>query len=733
MRVQRSPALRDTSTNSSSSDAAATQQRTFPMKRLLRVSPTVAAALRSPTTAVVALESTVVTHGGLGYPRNVEVARELERSVREAGATPATIAVMDGRVVVGVSDDELERLADAATRNEAKKCSTRDLPFALATIAFGSTTVAATMKAAHLAGIEFFATGGLGGVHRGAFAGPNPSLDVSADLTELAKTPVAVVCAGVKSILDVGLTLEFLETQGVPVVVFGDSPRFPRFFTSGSDDALAPSFTADLDELARVWLASRGLGLPSGAIVAVPPPRPLPHVEAAISQALVDLNRNSATVKGKDVTPFLLKRVAEITKGDSVLSNIELLKNNARVAGRLAMAAKRVSSSLRTLPPPNKGDERTKKGVCVVGGSAVDVEARPFRDDASSPTSSRPGIVHVRAGGVARNVATCVGLLASASHTPPPVMLSPIANDDFGNVVRSSLDKAGVLTNGLLTSSQPSARTPCVVRVLDAQGQLVRSVADFELELSGADVATPASQAILKEAAVVVVDGNAAALLPAVLAASPQSLVIFEPTSVAKAVGVVPHLSRVTMVTPNADELVALAKEVRRIRGTERAPVPQNLTSIVEAELSRAGGGGGGMTLDRASRAAADVADVAGEMARGLLNPQRTHALILASFGPDGALLVRFTREGGVEAAHERDAEPPLIRSVSGAGDTQAGLLAWTLAQTSPANLDVRATLRAARAAARLTLRSGEPVAPDVGDVVVGAAPGPWFPSPPKL
>jgi len=268
----------------------------------------------------------------LGYPRNLETAKALENEIRDGGAVPATIAIMDGAIRVGLTDAELESLART---DKAVKCSKRDLGAAVALRWTGSTTVAATMFAANLAGIEIFATGGLGGVHRGAFGGDDPSLDVSADLTELSRTPVTVVCAGVKSILDVPGTLEWLETQGVPVGVIG-SNSFPQFFSAANDEKTRIPAPLQLDspvDAAKVMWANRALNVRTGMVLAIPNANPVKGIERIVQQAL----QESEHVKGKDITPFVLKRVAELTNGQSIISNIELLKNNAKIAAKLAV------------------------------------------------------------------------------------------------------------------------------------------------------------------------------------------------------------------------------------------------------------------------------------------------------------------------------------------------------------------------------------------------------------
>ena len=287
---------------------------------------TEALAARLP---VVALESTIISHG-MPYPQNIAMAREVEGIVRDHGAVPATVAVLHGVPRVGLAAHDLELLASDPS---VVKASVRDLPSVLARGGHGATTVAATMRLAALAGIRVFVTGGLGGVHRGAAV----TFDVSADLTELATTPVSVVCAGVKSILDIGLTLEKLETLGVPVLVDG-SDEFPSFYSRGSGFA-APLRADGPDEIARVMDAAWSLGLTSGLVVAHPIPTadeiPAAEMDPVIAQALADLETRG--ISGRDATPYLLGRIVELTGGRSLTANIALVRENARVGAEIAV------------------------------------------------------------------------------------------------------------------------------------------------------------------------------------------------------------------------------------------------------------------------------------------------------------------------------------------------------------------------------------------------------------
>lgn len=279
---------------------------------------------------VVALESTIISHG-MPYPDNVAMAREVEQIIRDLGVTPATIAILDGVPRIGLDDVGLELLG---RDDHIRKVSIRDLAHVVAMRQHGATTVASTMRLAALAGIRVFVTGGLGGVHRGA----PTSYDESADLTELATSKVTVVSAGVKSILDIGLTLERLETLGVPVVGFG-TDDFPAFFTRSSGFK-APLRCDTPDEVAAMMRAQDELGLPGGISVAVPVPEAdqLTHqrIDSVINRALTDAD--GLGIRGKDLTPYLLGRIVELTDGDSLRTNIALVRNNAMVGARIATA-----------------------------------------------------------------------------------------------------------------------------------------------------------------------------------------------------------------------------------------------------------------------------------------------------------------------------------------------------------------------------------------------------------
>ena len=299
------------------------------MNQFLEIAPAVKQALEDGK-AVVALESTIITHG-LPWPQNKEIALDLESAIREEGAVPATIGIINGRMVVGLSEDQVTEMAQM---DNVIKASRRDLATICALNLNGSTTVAATMIIAAMAGIRLFATGGIGGVHRGA----EQDFDISADLTEFAKTPVCVVCAGAKSILDLPKTLEFLETQGVPLVGF-DTYDFPAFHSRESGLKLDLS-VKDAQEAAAMLKARDELNLGGGEVIA----NPIPVADAIakdvvdqwVEKALALASENNIT--GKSVTPFLLAQLAEISDGESIKANLALILNNARVAARIAKA-----------------------------------------------------------------------------------------------------------------------------------------------------------------------------------------------------------------------------------------------------------------------------------------------------------------------------------------------------------------------------------------------------------
>ena len=298
------------------------------MNRYLDLSPEVREALEN-NRPVVALESTIISHG-MPYPKNVQTAVAVENTIRQNGAVPATIAIIKGRLKVGLTPDELEYFGKKGMA--ITKTSRRDIPVIVSKGEDGATTVAATMMIAAMAGIQVFATGGIGGVHRGA----ETTMDISADLDEFTKTPVLVVCAGAKAILDLNLTMEYLETKGIPVFCY-QTDELPAFYTRKS--GIKAPFRADSpEELAGIWNTKKELGIQGGFIVANPIPEEFSmnpaRINAAIDEAITEMNRLG--IHGKETTPYLLDKVQKLTGGDSLESNIKLVLNNAALAAKIA-------------------------------------------------------------------------------------------------------------------------------------------------------------------------------------------------------------------------------------------------------------------------------------------------------------------------------------------------------------------------------------------------------------
>lgn len=298
------------------------------MKQYIVLSEEVRAA-KEQGKPIVALESTIISHG-MPYPQNVQTAREVEQLVRENGAVPATIAIVDGKIKIGLSDDELEMFGKSTN---VAKASRRDLAYLLATKKLGATTVAATMICAEAADIHIFVTGGIGGVHRGAEA----TMDISADLEELGKTNVAVICAGAKSILDLGLTIEYLETKGVPVIGY-KTDLLPAFYTRESEFPVNFRLN-DVETIASMLKVKWDLNLKGGAVIANPVPEEFAMDEKIITEVIEKALKEAEEkqISGKEVTPFLLGKVKELTLGKSLDANIALVKNNAVVGAKLAV------------------------------------------------------------------------------------------------------------------------------------------------------------------------------------------------------------------------------------------------------------------------------------------------------------------------------------------------------------------------------------------------------------
>ncbi|KAE8226114.1 hypothetical protein CF319_g1255 [Tilletia indica] len=573
------------------------------LSRFVRVHESVIAAVASRRPCV-ALESTIITHG-LKYPNNLETALACEDAIREQGAVPATIALLDGVAHIGLDRGQLERIAEAAgkktsddggvVRSKPIKAGRRDLAtvLALGKGAIGGTTVSGTMALAHLAGIPIFATGGIGGVHRGA----ERTMDISADLTELSRTPVSVFCSGAKSILDLPLTLEYLETAGVTVASFHPRGRFPAFYSQDSGLDVTP--VRDISHAAAIIHASASLGLKNGIVFGVPIPDShapaAEEIQRAVEQAVSESVEQGIDRRGKEVTPWLLARVGQLT--DKALeSNMALVVNNARVA---AQTAARYCSMQDEQQDRTSSDSSSKSflssasqvskpcldapvSILVVGCAAVDISARARDTSISQSTATtHPGQISLSPGGVARNIAEAASRLSSASSlgssTSIVKLIAPIADDAFGTFLLDEAERAGMRQDGFYIVKRPSAaadrqeehsgdeqlvpRTAVCSLSLNSEGNLLHGIADFDATLNS-DKTDPATsnelgrpqhfaqhlreclRSLVTSGAqpIVAFDAN---LGPAVLrqlietkqehpSATPASVLLYEPTSLPK-------------------------------------------------------------------------------------------------------------------------------------------------------------------------------------------------------
>ncbi|XP_054049409.1 uncharacterized protein LOC128906325 isoform X3 [Rissa tridactyla] len=631
---------------------------------------------------VVALESTIITHG-MAYPQNLSMAREVEEIVTTNGAVPATVGILRGRIHVGLTDEELEFLASS---ENVVKVSRRDLPFVLSQGLSGGTTVSATMIAAHKAGIPVFVTGGIGGVHRG---GEN-TLDVSADLTELGRTPVAVVSAGVKSILDIGRTLEYLETQGVCVAAFGESREFPAFFSRQSGFQ-APYHVRDEEEAAELIASALGLGLSSGVLIAVPCPEERAAsgqvIEEAIQQALSEARSKGIT--GKELTPFMLQKINELTDGRSLESNLALIQNNARVGSCIAVALSKLQKARRKGNLPRQEDTTPPQPV-VIGGINVDFIAKAQNPVILGGGQTNTGRVRRTFGGVGRNLADCLSRLGRT-----PLFLSAVGKDEHSESILHYCHHMDM--KAVLQLEGKSTATYCAV--ITSTGELSVGLGDMDIHHQITEQYVSQFKEDLCQAPLVCIDGNvplSTIQYVCQLAREHQLAVCYEPTDENKASK--PFLSdswkALTYISPNLQEL-------RAINRTLGNPLPAELPSRLE-----------------------DVVQTAVALARPLL--AHLHCVVV-TLGAHGILLCGKSLGGSISlrpGAHEQTAAASLcathypaihisreeIVNVSGAGDSlMAGILAGMLAKH-----DTDTCVRMGLLAASLSLRSFEPISPEI-------------------
>ncbi|KAJ1166623.1 hypothetical protein NDU88_007022 [Pleurodeles waltl] len=666
---------------------------------VLRIHPCVQEALGDGK-PVVALESTIVTHG-MPYPHNIRMAREVEEIVRRNGSVPATVGVLHGRVHVGLDDTELQFLAEA---KDAVKVSRRDLPYVLSQRLSGGTTVSGTIIAAHKAGINIFVTGGIGGVHRGA----ETSMDVSADLTELGRSPVAVVSAGVKSILDIGRTLEYLETQGVCVASFGGSREFPAFFSPNSGFQ-APFMVKDDKEAALLIASALELGLGSGILIAVPIPAEAAasgqEVEEAVQRALREAREQE--IRGKEVTPFVLQRVNELTGGKSLEANLALVRNNAEVGSLIAGSLSKLRSvgqsgrDARTRRKRSAGPERGGEGTSpptksriplksrpvVIGGTNVDFIAKATNENLLLGGQTNPGRVYQTFGGVGRNLADALSRLGT-----DPLFISAVGSDRLSeSVLRycSHMDLRGV-------SRLQDHSTATYCAFISDRGELSLGLGDFDIHQQITEHSLSGFEEHIRSAALLCIDGNvpvSAIQYACRIAKQCQVPVCYEPTDEGKASK--PFLSgawkALTYISPNLLELGAINRSLGRAAPRD---LPTSLDGILEAAVT---------------------------LSRPLL--EHLHCVVV-TLGAHGVLLCGRSSEGQTVSLRPgfREQEPrgdlcathypaaPIpseeIMNVSGAGDSlMAGIIAGIVS-----GWDTDTTVRMGLLCARLSLRSQDPI-----------------------
>ncbi|XP_008292944.1 pseudouridine-metabolizing bifunctional protein C1861.05 isoform X2 [Stegastes partitus] len=647
---------------------------------LFRVHPSVSQAL-AENKPVVALESTIITHG-MPYPHNLSTAKEVEAIVRAEGATPATVGVLEGEVRVGLSSEELDYLAQCKS---SLKVSRRDLPYVISKGFSGGTTVSATMIAAHRAGIPVFVTGGIGGVHRD---GEN-SLDISADLTELGRTPIAVVSAGVKSILDIGRTLEFLETQGVCVATYGASKNFPAFFSPQSGFTSA-YHVCNPEEAAKLIASTLSLGLQSGVLLAVPIPAESAaagqQIEEAIQAAVTEASAKG--ISGRDVTPFILQKVNELTDGKSLQANIALIHNNAKVGSQIACALSKQMNE-RTLKGKThlsrKLSSNTKSDVVVIGGINVDFIAKG-KTETLLFGQTNPGSVCQSFGGVGRNIADSLSRL---SHRP--LFISATGADSNSDAVLNYCKHMN--TSGVARLEGQSTATYCAV--ITESGELSLGLGDMDIHQQITEQYVSQFEKQLSSATLVCLDGNipVSTIDYVCSVAKKHNInVWYEPTDSEKACK--PFLSdswkSLSYSSPNLAELCTMNK-------TLGIAAPEVLPNALDEMLG-----------------------VAVTLSRPLLD--HLHCLVV-TLGAHGVLLCGEHDAGTVNLQPRKQKRkrqlcalhypaltvtPEETMNVSGAGDSLAGALIAGILQGK----DTDSCVRMGLLAARTSLVSPHPIAP---------------------
>jgi pseudouridine-5'-phosphate glycosidase/sugar/nucleoside kinase (ribokinase family) len=632
----------------------------------------------------VALESTIIAHG-LPHPQNLQLAIDVSQIIRSRGGIPATIAIKDGVCRVGLTSEEIVDLCLAGNEGRAVKCSTRDLPLIVkmrssstsgkGRIQWGATTVAATMRIAHLAGIPTFVTGGTGGVHRGG----ETSLDISTDLLELSRTPVIVISAGIKSILDIRRTLEVLETYSVPVGTW-QSTIFPAFFSPNSG-IKSPATFHTAHDVALAYLAGKELGLSNGILVAVPNIDPAgTHVEIAIQEAIAQAN--DAGITGRDITPYILQTVANKTCGDSLRSNISLVKRNAEVGVDIANSISTLllerkekenttttvaiqSSSLtptsKIIMPQQQQQEEQKvlskrpRVVCV-GGSVIDTIAT---SNSYLPGTSNPGIIHRSYGGVGRNITEVLGRLGSL-----PLFYTAIGDRCHvgSEMITQLVNDCNVLITVESVHVAPNSNTAQYLALLDNTNDLVGGVADMDVlstipiptveDLQGVELLVLDANVPLDKLITIVTNGVSA-----------RCQICFDPTSVPKAKILSTSnefVKCLNYIFPNQDEILAMAKLVV-------SKTTNNYDELVNDDNNDNGD-------NQHLRDAASI----------LLSRMNTNfAHIIITLGKSGVLLASSTTNGGGPKFTHFPVPNSIttIKSSNGAGDTLCGAFLHAILQ----------------------------------------------------
>ena len=625
--------------------------------RNLIISDEVSQALRNDC-PVVSLESTIITHG-MPHPTNKEMAVEVEDIIRQCGATPATVAVIEGNIHVGLEPGQLDQLAEL--KSPAVKTSRRDLAFVTSQGLSGGTTVSGTMLVSHMAGIDVFVTGGVGGVHRGG----ESSMDVSADLTELGRTPVCVVSAGVKSILDIGLTLEYLETQGVCVAAFSKSKSFPAFYTP-SGGYKAPYNVTNYEEAAGLVLSGKQLGLSSGILIGVPIPESQAAqgemIEEAIKIAVEEARVKNIT--GRDVTPYILARLNDLTGGESLKANLALVKNNARVGAGIAVElAAMKSSSSTVIGGQVEEEDSVGDPVAVVGGSIYDFVVRLSEGEISLQGGTHRGSLRSSHGGVGRNVASALAMLGTRTR-----FVSAVGRDMEGEDIVRAAGLSGLNTDLVLVETE--ARTATYTAFLDSSGDCKFGVGDMTVHGLICPQYLRAQEAELAASSLIVCDGNLEqSSVHTLLEISHTHGIPFfyEPADLSKAAKPLssPRHSAITYCSPNFNELNSML-----------STLPDSL------KLSP-------VTLENCEQTVVEVA----EATKQLISHYGLQ-VVLVTLSDCGVVLVRKGRPThplptrgslsvgpGVSAVWYPCTDPcPQVVSVSGAGDClTAGFLAGVL------------------------------------------------------